>query len=51
MNNRPREPLFHITKRGTLRWYQAWAIRGGALLLALIVCGIITSSVTGECWR
>ena len=48
MNNRPREPLFHITKRGTLRWYQTWAIRGGALLLALIVCGIITSSVTGE---
>ena len=48
MNNRPREPLFHIAKRGTLRWYQTWAIRGGALLLALIVCGIITSSVTGE---
>ena len=48
MNKRTREPLIHITKRGELRWYQAWAIRGGAILLALIFAGIITTLLTGE---
>ena len=48
MNKRTREPLFHITKRAALPWYAVWAIRGGALLAALIVCGVITSLVTGE---
>ena len=48
MNNKQRSPLFHIAKRGSLRWYHAWAVRGGALLLALVVCGVITSLVTGE---
>ena len=48
MNKRTREPLFHIAKRAALPWYGTWAIRGGALLLALIVCGVITSLVTGE---
>ena len=48
MNKRTREPLIHITKRGELRWYQAWAIRGGAILLALIFAGVITTLLTGE---
>ena len=48
MNNKTKTPLFHVAKRGALRWYQAWAIRGAAILLALIVCGVITSLVTGE---
>ena len=48
MNKRTREPLIHITKRGELRWYQAWAIRGGAILLALVFAGIITTILTGE---
>ena len=48
MNKRTREPLFHITKRAALPWWAVWAIRGGALLAALIVCGVITSLVTGE---
>ncbi len=48
MNKRTREPLFHIAKRAALPWYGVWAIRGGALLLALVVCGVITSLVTGE---
>ena len=48
MNKRTREPLFHIAKRGALPWYGAWIIRGGAVLIALIVCGVITSLVTGE---
>ncbi len=48
MNNKNREPLFHITKRGALPWHMTWAIRGGALILALIVCALITTLVTGE---
>ena len=48
MNKQMREPLIHITKRGELRWYQAWAIRGGAILLALVFAGIITTILTGE---
>ena len=24
MHNKVREPLFHIVKRDTLPWYQAW---------------------------
>ena len=48
MNKTPREPLFHITKRGELRWYQAWAIRGGAVLLALLFAGVITTLLTGQ---
>lgn len=48
MNKRVREPLVHITRRGELRWYRAWAIRGGAILLALIFAGAITTLLTGE---
>ena len=48
MNKTQRSPLIHISKRSGLLWYKAWAIRGGALLLALIVCGVITSLITGE---
>ena len=29
---------FHISKRKTLAWYTAWAIRGCAILLALLLC-------------
>ena len=46
--NKTHTPLFHVSKRGALRWYQSWAIRGAALLLALVLCGIITSIVTGQ---
>ena len=48
MNNKVRSPLFHVAKRAALPWYKTWAIRGAALLLALILCGVITSLVTGE---
>ena len=40
--------LFHISKRSVLPWYQSWAIRGIAILLALIVCAIVTMLMTGE---
>ena len=46
--NKNREPLFHIVKRAQLPWYVAWGIRGGAIVLALIACGVISSLVTGE---
>ena len=43
-----RQSLFHIAKRDTLPWYQAALIRGGAIVLALIVCAIVTTLLTGE---
>lgn len=43
-----RIPSFHISKRKALPWYGAWAIRGGAILLALIFCGVLTTLLTGE---
>ena len=48
MNKKQHTPLFHVAKRGVLPWYKSWAIRGAALLLALVVCGVITSLVTGQ---
>lgn len=41
-------PLFHISKRKALPWYGAWAIRGGAIVLALVVCAIVTTLLTGD---
>ena len=43
-----RQSLFHIAKRDTLPWYQAVLIRGGAIVLALIVGAIVTTLLTGE---
>ena len=39
---------YHISKRSTLPWYKSWAIRGAAILLALIVCGLVTTALTDE---
>lgn len=47
-NSTTKEPLIHITKRGLLPWYGAWGIRGGAILLALIFCALVTTVVTGQ---
>ena len=46
MNNNIKEPFLHITKRKEMPWQKAWAIRGGMILLALIVCAVITASTT-----
>ena len=43
-----KQSLFHISKRDALRWYQAMLIRGGAIVLALIVCALVTMLLTGE---
>lgn len=45
--SKQREPLVHISKRDVLPWYKSWMIRGGALLLSLVVCGLITMVMTG----
>ena len=47
-NETKREPLIHITKRSLLPWYLAWGIRGGAIVLALLFCAIITTLVTHQ---
>ncbi len=48
MNKTLREPLVHISRRDTLPWYKAWAIRAAAIVLAVIACGVITVLLTGE---
>ena len=46
--NKQKTPLFHISRRKTLKWYQAWLIRGGSIVAALIVCALVTTLLTGE---
>ena len=43
-----KQSLFHISKRDVLPWYQRVLIRGGAIILALIVCALVTTLLTGE---
>ena len=40
-------PLFHISKRRALPWYVAIGVRLCAILLALLVCGIVSAALTG----
>ena len=40
--------VLHISKRDNLPWYGAFAIRGAAILLALVVCAVVTTALTGE---
>jgi len=47
VKTKERVPLFHIAKRNGMSWKKAWAIRAIAILLALIVSGIVTVSITG----
>ncbi len=42
-----KEPFFHIVKRDALPWYQAVGIRALAIVLALVLCGILTTITTG----
>lgn len=48
MNNSKQGPLVHIVKRGALPRWKAWGIRLVAIVAALIVCAIVTMTVTGE---
>ncbi|MCR5302290.1 MAG: ABC transporter permease [Lachnospiraceae bacterium] len=42
-----KEPLIHLTKRGAMPVYKAMIIRALAVVLALIVCAVITGLTTG----
>ena len=46
--NKTKEPLFHIAKRAALPWYLSWAIRIGAIVLALVACAALTGFLTHE---
>ncbi len=48
MNNKTKEPLFHIVKRDNLPWYHAWGIRFLAIVLSLVLCALVTTLTTGE---
>ncbi len=42
-----KEPFFHIVKRDALPWYQSVGVRAIAIVLALVLCGILTTITTG----
>ena len=44
MNKQKQEPLAHISKRGAMPWYKAWAIRLGAIVAALLVCALLAGA-------
>jgi simple sugar transport system permease protein len=43
-----REPLFHIVKRASIPGGQAWLIRIGSVIAALIVCALLTMFITHQ---
>lgn len=47
-NTQVKEPRFHIVKRSAMVWWQAWLVRGLAVLAALVVCALITVVLTDE---
>lgn len=47
MNEKIKEPLFHIVKRDTLPLFKAIRIRVLAIVLALILCAVVTTVTTG----
>lgn len=47
MNEKKKEPFFHIVKRDALPWYQSMGIRALAIVLALILCAVVTTLTTG----
>ncbi|MDD6276464.1 MAG: ABC transporter permease [Clostridia bacterium] len=46
--NKVKEPLFHIVKRSSVKWYQAWGVRIASIAAALIVCALVTMFLTGK---
>lgn len=43
-----REPKFHIVKRTGMVWWKSWLVRGAAVALALVFCGLVTWLLTKE---
>ena len=48
MSSNKKEPLIHIVKRGSIRWYHSVAIRGAAVVLALLACALLIRVLTGK---
>lgn len=46
-NNKTYTPLFHLSRRVDVPLWQAWLIRGSAVVLALLVCAIVTACLEG----
>ncbi len=46
MDNKKKEPLIHITKRKEISHKNEWLIRLGSILIALVVCAIVTTLTT-----
>ncbi|MGN0453023.1 MAG: ABC transporter permease [Ruminococcus sp.] len=42
------EPLFRVVKRDDLKWWQAWLVRIGAIIIALLLVGLISVLLTKE---
>ena len=47
MNQKSKEPFFHIVKRDVLPWHKSLGIRAAAIVLALLLCAIVTTITTG----
>lgn len=47
MNEKQKEPFFHIVKRDALPWHRSIGIRVAAIVLALILCAVVTTITTG----
>lgn len=47
MNEKIKEPLFHIVKRDALPWYKSMGFRAIAIVLALLLCAVVTTVTTG----
>lgn len=47
MNEKSKEPFFHIVKRDALPWHKSIGIRIAAIVLALILCAVVTTITTG----
>lgn len=47
MNEKKREPLFHIVKKGAVSWQKTVATYATAIVLALLLCALITTITTG----
>jgi len=48
MNDKKKEPLFHLVKKGAIPWYQSLLIHAAAIGLALAFCALVTTVTTGE---
>lgn len=47
MNQKSKEPFFHIVKRDVFPWHKSLGIRAAAIVLALLLCAIVTTITTG----